>query len=289
MGFDYFYGYLGGETDQWQPYLFRNTTQVFPWVGKPGYNLTTDMADEAIKYMRDLNAAAPHNPFFVYYVPGGSHAPHQPTQEWIDKYKGTFGMGYEKLREQISENQKRLGVIPANAKLTPWPDDLPKWDSLTATQKKLQARQAEVFAAYTAYTDYEIGRVIQNVEDMGKLENTLIIYIDGDNGTSAEGSLTGTYNVMTAYNGVFDVPEALQIAHYEAWGSDKRWAWAFDTCTPSPMLACDPLGVASQMVSTRLQPVAWLRSVLGDWFAICCRVPRAREGPSSYCRRLEMP
>jgi arylsulfatase A-like enzyme len=134
---------------------------VFPWVGKKGYNLTTDMADDAIRYMRDLKASAPDQPFFVYYVPGGSHAPHQPTQEWIDKYKGKFDMGYEKLREQIFENQKRLGVIPANTQLTPWPDAIPKWDSLSAVQKKLYARQAEVFAAYTAYTDYEIGRVIQ--------------------------------------------------------------------------------------------------------------------------------
>ena len=236
MGFDYFYGYLGGETDQWTPYLFRNTTQVFPWIGKKGYNLTTDLADDAIRYMRDVNAAAPNQPFFVYYVPGGSHAPHQPTQEWIDKFKGKFDMGYEKLRDQIFENQKRLGVIPPNTQLTPWPDNIPKWDSLTAVQKKLYARQAEVFAAYTAYTDYEIGRVIQEVQDQGKLDNTLIIYIDGDNGTSAEGTLSGTYNTMTGYNGIFDAPEALQIAHYEAWGSDKTyphmsvgWAWAFDT------------------------------------------------------------
>jgi arylsulfatase A-like enzyme len=236
MGFQYFYGFLGGETDQWTPYLFRDHTQIFPWVGKPGYNLTTDLADQAIKYMRDLNAAAPDKPFFLYYVPGGSHSPHQPTQEWIDKFKGKFDMGWEKMRDEIFANQKRLGVIPANAQLTLWPDDLPKWDSLSETQKKLYARQAEVFAGYTAYTDFEIGRVIQEVEDMGKLDNTLIIYIDGDNGTSPEGSLSGTYNQMTAYNGVMDVPEPLQLLHYEDWGSDKTyphmavpWAWAFDT------------------------------------------------------------
>jgi len=236
MGFQYFYGFLGGETDQWTPYLFRNTTEVTPWVGHPDYNLTTDLADDAIKYLRNLNAAAPDKPFFLYYVPGGSHSPHQPTQEWIDKFKGKFDMGWNAMREQIFANQKRLGVIPANAQLTPWPDDLPKWDSLTAVQKKLYARQAEVYAAYTAYTDYEIGRVIQEVQNMGKLDNTLIIYIDGDNGTSPEGSLSGTYNQMTAYNGVMDVPEPLQLLHYRDWGSDKTyphmavaWAWAFDT------------------------------------------------------------
>ena len=244
MGFEYFYGFMGGETDQWQPYLFRNTSQVFPWIGKPGYNLITDMADDAIKHMHELNAAAPDKPFFVYYVPGGSHSPHQPTQEWIDKFKGKFDMGYEKLRDQIFANQKRLGVIPAGTQLTPWPDGqaayggakLPRWDSLSAVEKKILEREAEVFAAYTAYTDYEIGRVIQEVQDEGKLDNTLIIYIVGDNGTSAEGTLYGTYNQLIAYNGILKTPEPLQLLHYEDWGSDKtyphmavQWSWAFDT------------------------------------------------------------
>ena len=145
-------------------------------------------------------------------------------------------MGWNKLREQIFANQKRLGVIPANTKLTPWPDTLPKWDSLSADQKKLYAREAETFAGYAAYTDHEIGRVIQAVEDMGKLDNTLIIYISGDNGTSAEGTVEGTFNQMTAYNGILTLPEAAQMVHYENWGSDKTyphmsvaWSWAFDT------------------------------------------------------------
>jgi arylsulfatase A-like enzyme len=249
MGFEYFYGYLGGETDQWEPYLFRDHTQVFPWVGKKGYNLTTDLADDAIKYMRDLNAAAPDKPFFVYYVPGGSHSPHQPTQEWIDKFHGKFDMGWEKLREQILANQKQLGVVPPNTTLTPWPDGqadyggakLPRWDSLNDLEKKMYAREAEVFAAYTAYTDYEIGRVIQEVQDQGKLDNTLIIYIDGDNGTSAEGSVYGTFNQMTAYNGILNPPAvkpvlAMNALHYNDWGSaatyphmSVAWSWAFDT------------------------------------------------------------
>jgi arylsulfatase A-like enzyme len=236
MGFQYFYGFMGGETDQWTPYLYRNTTQVFPWVGKPGYNLITDMADDAISYMNGLNAAAPDKPFFLYYVPGGTHSPHQPKKEWIDKFKGKFDMGWEKMREEIFANQKRLGVIPANTQLTPWPDTLPKWNSLSFVQKKLYAREAEVFAAYAAYTDNEIGRVIQAVDDMGKLDNTLIIYISGDNGTSAEGTLEGTPNQMTAYNGILKLPEAELMLHYEDWGSDKTyphmsvaWSWAFDT------------------------------------------------------------
>ena len=236
MGFEYFYGFMGGETDQWTPYLFRDHTQIFPFVGKPDYNLTTDLADEAIKHMRDLNASAPDKPFFLYYVPGGTHSPHQPKPEWIAKFKGKFDMGYEKLRDEIFANQKRLGVIPADAQLTPWPNEIPKWDSLSLLEKKLFERQAEVFAGYAAYTDNEINRVIQEVADLGKLDNTLIIYICGDNGTSPEGTLYGAFNQLTAYNGILKAPEALQMLHYENWGSDKTyphmavgWAWAFDT------------------------------------------------------------
>src|SRR5262249_43584793 len=161
-------------------------TQVFPWIGKPNYNLTTDLADDAIRHIKDLDAAAPDKPFFVYYVPGGTHSPHQPTKEWIEKFKGKFDMGWNEMRDQIFASQKRLGVIPANTQLTPWPDALPKWDTLPADERKLLAREAEVYAAYVAYTDFEIGRVIQCVDDMGKLDNTLVIYIVGDNGTSAE-------------------------------------------------------------------------------------------------------
>ena len=145
MGFDYFYGFMGGETDQWTPYLFRDHTQISPWIGNPGYNLITDMADEAIKYLGDLNATEPDKPFFLYYVPGGTHSPHQPKQEWIEKFKGKFDMGYEKMREEIFANQKRLGVVPADAQLTPWPDGqaeyggakLPRWDSLSLIQKEI--------------------------------------------------------------------------------------------------------------------------------------------------------
>jgi arylsulfatase A-like enzyme len=236
MGFQYFYGFMGGETDQWTPYLFRDHTQIFPWLNKPGYNLTTDMADEAIKYVSELNASAPDQPFFLYYVPGGSHSPHQPTKEWIDKFKGKFDTGWNAMRDQIFANQKKLGVIPANAQLTPWPDELAKWETLSADEKKLFARQAEVFAGYTAYTDHEIGRVIQTIEDMGKLDNTLIIYIAGDNGTSPEGTQLGTPNQYTSYNGILEIPVAEQLKFYDSWGSAATyphmavaWSWAFDT------------------------------------------------------------
>ena len=237
MGFDYFYGFMGGETDQWTPYLFRDHTAISPWIGKPGYNLTTDMADEAIKYMTELNAAAPEKPFFLYYVPGGTHAPHQPTPEWIKKISDMhlFDKGWNDLREQIFANQKRLGVIPPGTQLTAWPDSLPKWDTLNANEKKLFVRQADVFAAYVAYTDNEIGRVIQTVGDIGKLDNTLIIYISGDNGTSAEGSTIGTPFDMAAIQAI-DIPVEDQLKFYDVWGSalttphmSVAWSWAFDT------------------------------------------------------------
>jgi len=235
MGFEYFYGFMGGATSQWQPYLFRNTTQVFPWLGRPGYNFVTDMADDAIGYLKKLNATAPDKPFFVYYVPGATHAPHHPTPEWIEKFKGKFDMGWNVMREQIFANQKRLGVIPPETQLTPWPDELPKWETLDLDSKKLFARQAEVFAAYVAYSDYEIGRVIQAVDDMGKLDNTLVIYIEGDNGTSPEGSLNGAFNHIISTEGI-PISVADQLKYYDVWGSDETsphmavgWAWAFDT------------------------------------------------------------
>jgi arylsulfatase len=238
MGFDYFYGFVGGDANQWQPNLFRNTTAIYPYYNKPGWNLITAMADDAIEYMDRITAVNPDQPFFVYYVPGAVHAPHHPTPEWIKKISDMhlFDKGWNQLRETIFANQKRLGVIPQEAKLTPWPDKLLKnWDQLTAAEKKLFIRQAEVFAAYFAYADHEIGRVIQHVEDMGKLDNTLIIYIAGDNGNSAEGSLLGTPNEVASIQGV-DFPVADQLKFLDAWGSDLTyphmavaWTWAFDT------------------------------------------------------------
>jgi len=237
MGFEYFYGFVGGDTSQWQPNLFRNTTAIYPFQGHPGWNLTTAMADDAIQYMKQLKEIAPDKPFFVYYVPGGTHAPHHPTAEWIKKISDQhlFDGGWNKLRETIFANQKRLGIMPADAKLTPWPKDLPEWDTLSFEQKKLYIKQADVYGAYLAYTDHEIGRVIQAVDDLGELDNTLIIYISGDNGASAEGMLNGTPNEFTTFNGVA-VPVKDQFLWYPFWGSDRTfphyaagWAWAMDT------------------------------------------------------------
>jgi arylsulfatase A-like enzyme len=245
MGFDYFYGFVGGDASQWQPNLYRNTTAIYPFLGNPGWNLTTAMADEAIHYMKQLKEIAPDKPFFVYYVPGGTHAPHHPTPEWIKKISNMhlFDDGWNKLRETIFANQKRLGIMPENVKLTAWPDGqaeyggakLPRWDSLSLEQKTLFIRQADVYGAYEAFTDHEIGRVIQAVEDLGQLDNTLIIYISGDNGASAEGMLNGTPNEFTTFNGV-EVPVKDQFLWYPFWGSESTyphfaapWAWAFDT------------------------------------------------------------
>jgi arylsulfatase len=239
MGFEYFYGFVGGDANQWEPNLYRGTSPIYPYVGHPGWNLTTAQADDAIGYLRSLNAVAPDKPFFLYYVPGGTHAPHHPTPEWIKKISDMhlFDQGWDNLRDQIFANQRKLGVVPPDAKLTPWPHDLLKhWDELNPDEKKMYLRQVDVFAAYVAYTDYEIGRVVQEVENEGKLDNTLVIYINGDNGTSSEGTLTGTPNEVAMFNQV-PVPVEVQLKYfYDAWGTDRTyphmavpWAWAFDT------------------------------------------------------------
>jgi arylsulfatase len=239
MGFEYFYGFVGGDSNQWQPNLFRNTTQIYPFEGKPGWNLITGMADDAIDYLYRLDQIDPNKPFFLHYVPGASHAPHHPTKEWVDKIHALhlFDDGYNALRERIFENQKRLGVIPADTQLEDWPNEVLKpWDALTDEEKKLFIRQVEVFAAYVAYNDHEIGRVIQAVEDMGKLDDTLIIYINGDNGTSAEGGPLGTPNEVAFFNGINMIPAAEQMKWYDVWGTEETynhmsagWSWAFDT------------------------------------------------------------
>ena len=238
-GFEYFYGFIGGDANQWQPNLFRNTTQVYPFEGKPGWNLVTGMADDAIDYLNRINQIQPDKPFLCHYVPGATHAPHHPTKEWVDKIHEMhlFDDGWNKLRERIFENQKRIGVIPADTRLEPWPSNVIKnWEDCTPDEKKLFIKQAEIFAAYAAYNDYEIGRVIQTIEDMGKLDDTLIIYINGDNGTSAEGGPLGTPNELAFFNGINMMPVETQLKWYDVWGTEQTynhmsagWSWAFDT------------------------------------------------------------
>jgi arylsulfatase A-like enzyme len=238
MGFDYFYGFNAGDVSQWEPMLTRNTTPITPFVGHPGWNLMTAMADDAIGWLNQLNDVNPDLPFMMYYAPGATHSPHHPTPEWIKKISDMhlFDNGFDAVRAQIFANQKKLGVIPQDAQLTPWPKDLIKpWDEYTAEEKKLLIKQADVYAAYLAYADYETGRVIQAVEDLGKLDNTIVVYISGDNGASAEGSAMGTWNELLPFNGV-NPSAAENMLFYDAWGSNQTyphysigWAWTFDT------------------------------------------------------------
>src|SRR5262245_60141705 len=256
MGFEYFYGFVGGDANQWQPNLFRNTTQIYPFEGKPGWNLVTGMADDAIEWMTRMHQINPSKPLFIKYAPGATHAPHHPTKEWVDKIAKMklFDEGWNKVRERIFENQKRLGVIPKDTKLSPWPKDLLKeWDQLSADEKKLFIRQVEIFAAYVTYNDHEIGRVIQAFEDLGKLDNTLIIYINGDNGTSAEGGPMGTPNEVAFLNGVADLPANVQMKFYDVWGTDQTynhmsagWSWTFDTPFPWFKQKASQLGGTNQ-------------------------------------------
>ena len=238
MGFEYFYGFVGGDTSQWQPNLFRNTTAIYPYVGNPGWNLITAMADDAIGWLNQLNSIDPAMPFFLHFVPGATHAPHHPTPEWIKTVSDMklFDKGWNVLRDEIFANQKKLGVIPQDAQMTAWPDTLLKrWETLSDDEKKLFIRQANVYGAYLAYADHEIGRVIQAVQDMGKLDDTLIIYISGDNGGSAEGSPNGTPSEMMQFNGV-ELTAKEQMPWYDVWGSEFTynhmavgWTWAFNT------------------------------------------------------------
>jgi arylsulfatase len=237
-GFDYYYGFVGDDTNQWQPgNLFRNTTPIEPYLGKPGWNLNTALADEAIARIKMLSEVQPHRPFMIYYAPGATHSPHHPTKEWVDKITQMklFDEGWNKMRERIFANQKKLGVIPQDAQLTPWPEMIPPWDSLSPDAKKLYIRQADVYAAFLAYTDHEIGRVIQAIEDAGKLDNTLVIYISGDNGASPEGTLHGLFNEFAVANAVSPTV-AQNMQFYDVWGTDQTyphyavgWAWAWDT------------------------------------------------------------
>lgn len=203
LGFEYFYGFLGGDANQFRPALYENTNPVEPYLGKPNYILNEDLADNCISYIRKHNSVSPQKPFFAYYCTGTGHAPHHATKDWIDKYKGKFDQGWDKVREETLERQKKLGVVPQNTKLTARNANLPPWDSLTPDQKKLFAREMEVYAGGLSQADYNIGRVIEAVKETGQLDNTIIIYIMGDNGASAEGTYLGTTNeVATAGNGV---------------------------------------------------------------------------------------
>ncbi len=202
LGFEYFYGFIGGDTSQWAPAIVENTRPIEPPHDDPSYNFDKDMADKAIAWLRMQHALAPNRPFFLYYATGTAHAPHHAPKDWIAKYKGKFDHGWDNQREITFETQKKMGVIPPNTKLTKRPDEIAAWDSLSADQHKVFAHMMEVYAAALSHCDHQIGRIIDAIAAMGELDNTLVIYIQGDNGASAEGSPQGLLNEMTFFNNV---------------------------------------------------------------------------------------
>ena len=233
-GFDKFYGFIGGETNQWAPLLYDGLTKVEP-PRDPNYHLMTDMTNQAIHWMQYQKSLTPDKPVFIYFVPGATHAPHHVPKEWIAKYKGKFDQGWDKFREETLARQIKLGVVPPGTKLAPKPDAIKDWDKLTADEKKLFTRQMEIFAGFGEYTDTEIGRLIQAIEQTGQLDNTLVFYIVGDNGTSAEGGMNGLFNEMTYFNGVRETVQDI-LKHYDELGGPMSyphmaagWAVAGDT------------------------------------------------------------
>jgi arylsulfatase A-like enzyme len=239
-GFDYFWGFLGGESGQWDPVITENQKTIGVPEGNDGqpYYLPDDMADKTIEWLHGVRAQDPDKPWFVYFSTGCSHAPHHVPKEWADKYRGRFDQGWDTLREEVFERQKRLGVVPADAELTPRNDAFPAWDSLDADQRRLYARQMEVYAGYSENADHNVGRVLDAIAEMGELEDTLVIWIWGDNGSSMEGTLTGSFNELTMQNGIPLTPEqqlalVQQYGGLEVWGSEliaphfsAAWAWA---------------------------------------------------------------
>ena len=235
LGFEYFYGFIGGDANQWNPALFENTQPIEPPHDQKDYFFDRDMADHAIDRIRLLHSVAPDKPWLQYYATGTAHAPHHAPRDWIAKFKGQFDQGWDKVREETFARQKQLGVIPQDTKLTPRPDGIPSWESQDADHKRVYARMMEVYAGALAHADSQIGRIVDAIDDLGELDNTLVIYIMGDNGASAEGSAQGLLNEMTFFNGI---PEDFKEVErrIDELGTDKTynhypigWAHAMDT------------------------------------------------------------
>jgi arylsulfatase A-like enzyme len=238
-GFEYFYGFIGGETNQWYPALFEGTTPVEPAkTPEEGYHLTEDITTKASKWIRQQKSLMPDKPFFVYFAPGATHAPHHVPKEWIDKYKGKFDQGWDKVREETFARQKKLGVIPNDAVLTTRHEQIPSWDSTSAKMKPILARQMEVYAAFMSHTDHEIGRLLDSLRDLNILDDTLVYVIIGDNGASAEGSLQGTFNEILSITGFghLETPEYF-AERLDKFGGPEAYnhyavGWAHAMCTP---------------------------------------------------------
>lgn len=233
-GFDKFYGFIGGECNQWAPAIYDGVTRVEP-KQMTNYHFTTDMTDNAINWVSAQQSLTPDKPFYMYFAPGATHAPHHVPKEWIAKYKGQFNGGWDKLREETFARQKKLGVVPADTKLTPRPAEIPAWDGMSADQKRLFERQMETFAGFAEHTDHEVGRLVAQLEAIGELDNTLFFYIVGDNGASAEGGPEGAYNEMMALNGIIGKADQM-MPHIENWGGPDTfphfaigWAHAMNT------------------------------------------------------------
>ena len=234
QGFDKFYGFLGGETNQWAPFIYDGTHQV-ELPEDPDYHFLTDMTNQTVSWLKLQKALTPDRPFFIYYAPGATHAPHHVPKDWIARWKGKFDQGWDKLREEVLARQIKDGIVPKGTKLAPKPKAVPDWDTLSADEKKLFTRQAEVFAAFVEMTDHEIGRIVDAIKDAGQLDNTLILFVYGDNGTSAEGGRNGMFSEMTYFNGVQEKVEDM-IKVMDKWGGPETyphmaagWAVAFDT------------------------------------------------------------
>lgn len=238
-GFEYFYGFIGGEANQYYPGLYEGTTPVEPpRTPEEGYTLTADLADHAITWVRQQKALMPDKPFFMYFAPGATHAPHHVPAEWSEKYRGKFDEGWDVLREKIFDQQKKLGVIPESAELTPRHDEIPAWDDMSAELKPVLARQMEIYAGFLEQTDHEIGRVVDALGDLGVLEDTLIYYIIGDNGASAEGTPVGCFNEMAVLNGMGGIEtEEFLLSKIDDFGTPEAYnhyavGWAHALCTP---------------------------------------------------------
>lgn len=235
-GFDKFYGFIGGETNQWHPLVYDGVTPVDVPDENPDYHFTTDMTNQAIAWVSTQQSLTPDKPFYMYFATGATHAPHHAPKEYISKYKGKFNDGWDKLREKTLANQKKLGVVPEGTVLAPKPADIKDWDKLSADEKRLFAKQMEVFAGFAEHTDHEVGRLIDALQALGELDNTLVFYVIGDNGSSAEGGMIGVYNEGTYFNGVAETLD-MQLSRIDQLGSDKTYShfaagWAVAGNTP---------------------------------------------------------
>ena len=221
QGFDKFYGFIGGETNQWAPYLYDGVAPV-ELPDDPNYHFMADMTDKAVAWIKYQKALTPDKPSFIYFAPGATHAPHHVPQQWIARWKGKFDQGWDKIREESLARQIKLGLVPPGTKLAPKPPAIKDWDALSADEQRLFARQAEVFAAFLEYTDHEIGRMLEAFDDVGQADNTLVFYIAGDNGTSGEGGQNGMFNEYTYFNGVQEtVPDMLKLL--DQWGGPETY------------------------------------------------------------------